>query len=188
MAYRLDRIRPGEHVMLVYPNLKVFRQVYSEIAKKRLREKCAVVLMPFYESADSVRNELAKRGLSEPGKFEKDGQLIIADASRVHIEHDSALSFVQRIGEHAEEYGFRNVLLMGSSAPFTNAHKIDELLRFESVDLPASLTKSFSCICCYHDNDYGFFFTTEQQIALQSAHSKQFIIAETSAINSASAV
>lgn len=144
-----------------------------------MREKNLVVMLPFYETHESVRKELTKRGVSDPQKYENEGQLIIEDASTVHFDsQEHPLAFFQRITNQAEEFGFREIFLLVSTAPFTYFRKVDELVNFESKVLQSDISSIVKRVCYYNKKDYNYFFTREQLIELRDAHNKQFIITE----------
>jgi hypothetical protein len=56
---------------LIYPNLSALRKVYSQYAKKRLEEANEILLIiPYYETTDSVRAVLRNVGVNV-SKYEK---------------------------------------------------------------------------------------------------------------------
>ncbi len=52
----------GAHYMIIYPNLDTLRDLYSNYIGKQIEDNNEVVLInPFYETADSVRQVLSKK-------------------------------------------------------------------------------------------------------------------------------
>jgi hypothetical protein len=52
----------GAHYMIIYPNLDTPRDLYSNNIGKQIEDNNEVVLInPFYQTADSVRQVLSKR-------------------------------------------------------------------------------------------------------------------------------
>jgi len=60
----LDQINQSEygaHYMIIYPNLDTLREIYSNYAHKQIKENNEIVLVnPFYETTDSVRQILSE--------------------------------------------------------------------------------------------------------------------------------
>ena len=53
----------GTHSVVVYPDLDILREIYSQFVKVELETNHNVLLLPYYESIESVRNYLLESGL-----------------------------------------------------------------------------------------------------------------------------
>ena len=60
------------HHIIIYPNIFTLRELYSNYTIKQIEENNEVVLIyPFYETIDSVRQIIYKSGLNV-SKYEKE--------------------------------------------------------------------------------------------------------------------
>jgi hypothetical protein len=89
----------GTHNMIIYPDLDILREIYSNYVHKQIKENNEIVLVnPFYETTDSVRQILSERydhGMDDISKFEKEESLIIADALEEYLG-DQPLIYVKK--------------------------------------------------------------------------------------------
>ncbi len=111
--YRLDdaldqinRAEYGAHYMIIYPNLDTLMEIYSNYVHKQIKENNEIVLVnPFYETADSVREVLSERydyGMDDISKLEKEESLLIADALEEYLG-DQPLIYVKKgLANYAE--------------------------------------------------------------------------------------
>jgi hypothetical protein len=79
----IDQAEYGAHYMMIYPDLDTLRELYSNYIGKQIKENNEIVLInPFYETTDSVRQVLSKK--NNPGidvsKYEKEKALTISDS------------------------------------------------------------------------------------------------------------
>jgi hypothetical protein len=120
----LMQISPGTHSILVYPSLKTMREIFTEyINLNCLQSKELFVILPYYQTIESVKNNL----LSDSGstknyeKMRHEGSLVIQDAYAI-LKHDikSKSNFtVQTNGEIPKIFDFLNRVL-------SHAHKISK--------------------------------------------------------------
>ena len=60
--HQINRAQYGAHYMLIYPDLTTLREFYSCYIHKQIEENNEIVIInPFYETADSVRQVLSKK-------------------------------------------------------------------------------------------------------------------------------
>src|SRR5919204_987056 len=72
----------GAHYIIIYPDLATLRDLYSNYIHKQIEENNEIVLInPFYETTDSVRQVLSQynHGMNV-SKYEKEKSLIIIDS------------------------------------------------------------------------------------------------------------
>lgn len=69
---QLSQIQFGEYNILVYEDVESFRQIYSNYAKNRLEENEIVLLLPYFESVDSVlpAGGMDRRGAAQQGRLD----------------------------------------------------------------------------------------------------------------------
>ena len=70
----------GVHYIIIYPDLSTLREMYSNYVQKQINENNEIILInPFYETTDSVRQILSKSGVNV-SKYEKEKGLVIIDS------------------------------------------------------------------------------------------------------------
>ena len=80
----LDKAVCGAHYMIIYQDLDTLRELYSNYVHKQIEENNEIVLVnPFYETTDSVREVLSEKyndGMNSISRYQKEKSLLIADA------------------------------------------------------------------------------------------------------------
>jgi hypothetical protein len=76
----------GEHNMLVYPNRRSFRQLYSKYCRSIILEKISnscenemILIISYYDTISNVINVLKRMGIDLDGEFRK-GPIVIMDS------------------------------------------------------------------------------------------------------------
>jgi hypothetical protein len=76
----------GEHNMLVYPNRRTFRQLYSKYCRNVLldnnsnsSEKEMILIISYYDTVSNIRNVLKRIGIDLDGDLRK-GPIVIVDS------------------------------------------------------------------------------------------------------------
>src|SRR5919205_3110830 len=80
----INQAEHGAHYIIIYPDLDTLRELYSNYVHKQIEENNEIVLInPFYETTDSVRQVLSEgydHGVNSISKYQKEESLLIADA------------------------------------------------------------------------------------------------------------
>ena len=101
----------GSHYIIVYPDLLTLRKIYNSYSKMQLENKKDIVLLlPFYETTESVRKILSGSfhdaiSSLDIGKNEKDGSLVIVDSKKAYFGSKTIVdikTFVGMLIEHAK--------------------------------------------------------------------------------------
>jgi len=59
--HQINQAEYGAHYIIIYPDLDILRELYSNYTYKQLKENNEIVLInPFYETTDSVRQVLSQ--------------------------------------------------------------------------------------------------------------------------------
>ena len=164
----------GIHTLVVYEDLIILREFYSQYVKKGVEERNEVIqLAPFYETEDSVR-----RGLSEghiPINIEKwekaEKSLIIVDSLKKYIGNvspDSDYNYNKNLVEYAKTKGKSGVSIIADKGTFPFKQRIDDLINFE-LSLPSKYDIELKRICVYHQKDFNR-LTEEQRQKLINHH------------------
>jgi hypothetical protein len=164
----------GIHTLVVYEDLVILREFYSQYVKKGFEERNEVIqLAPFYETEDSVRKVLSKGHVSlDIEKWEKaEKSLIIVDSSKKYIGNvspDSDYDYNKHLVEYAKAIGKSGVSIIADKGTFPFKHRIDDLVNFE-LSLPSKYDIELKRICVYHQKDFNS-LQEEQRQKLQSHH------------------
>lgn len=178
----LETAQAGEHGMLVYRHLNSFRKIYSKFARQRLTEaNDMVVLFPFYEHPNSVRQYLSKYGGIDVSRQEKNGALIIVDSMQAHFRNNvPVMSYLETLAGLARSSGRNGVSLIADMGPYFHVYhplgRLGELVKFEK-SLPPRFDTELRTFCCYHRLNYDM-LTNDQKQALREHHSRQLMLAE----------
>jgi hypothetical protein len=162
----------GIHTLVVYEDLTILREFYSQYVKKGIEERNEVIqLAPFYE--DSVRKILSEGHMSiDIEKWEKaEKSLIIVDSLKKYIGNvspDSDYNYNKTLVEYAKSKGKAGVSIIADKGTFPFKHRIDDLVNFE-LSLPSKYDIELKRICVYHQKDLNR-LSEEQKQKLLSHH------------------
>jgi hypothetical protein len=161
---------PGTHGLVVYPDLKTIREIYSHYTKMQLDNNEMVLILPYYETTDMVR--LALSGMDfycdkgnypfgysgiDVSKYEKEGSLMIKDSlegyfppeerSRFHNSNDllqgevGLMTFIDILLKHAERRRKAGITVLADMGSFH--HHYYEKGNQKLVEYERSLSKKF---------------------------------------------
>lgn len=150
----------GTHALVVYEDLEILREFYSQYVKTRIEEKNEFIqIAPFYETEDSVRKSLA--GGFAPinvNKWEmEEKSLMIIDSLKKYLGNESQQSEYDpdmNLVGYAKEKGKAGVSIIGDKGAFPFKHLIDDLVNFE-LSLPSKYDTDLKRICLYHQKDFN---------------------------------
>jgi hypothetical protein len=169
IAQQLEQIESGGHVVLVYPNLETLREIYSHYCRTALENNELVLLLTYYETADSVRQTLTEVGI-DVKRYEKERALmIIEDITKTYFgSGQDFLFFLNILNKQQEKRGKNGISViadMGIFYHFNNNDK-DALFRFER-SLPAKFDIRLKRFCYYHVHDFDRLEEKEKQDLLE---------------------
>jgi hypothetical protein len=169
IAQKLEQIESGGHVVLVYPNLETLREIYSHYCRTALENNELVLLLTYYETADSVRHTLTMVGI-DVKRYEKERALmIIEDITKTYFgSGQDFLFFLNILNKQQEKRGKNGISViadMGIFYHFNNNDK-DALFRFER-SLPAKFDIRLKRFCYYHVHDFDRLEEKEKQDLLE---------------------
>jgi len=178
IAQKLEQIESGGHVVLIYPNLETLREIYSHYCRTALENNELVLLLTYYETADSVRHTLTMVGI-DVKRYEKERALmIIEDITKTYFgSGQDFLFFLNILNKQQEKRGKNGISViadMGIFYHFNNNDK-DALFRFER-SLPAKFDIRLKRFCYYHVRDFDRLEEKEKQDLLEQ-HYLQVIAA-----------
>jgi hypothetical protein len=152
----LEDAKFGERHVVVYPDLDDFRKIYGQYTKKHVeQDNEVVVLLPFYETVDSVITFLHRQQGIDVAKHGKEGSLLIVDSYKAYsgFVEDREL-FYKRVVSHAAFSGKRGISIlmdMGASSFIKDIERI--AVNYQSM-IPPQRALQVKGFFSYHRKDY----------------------------------
>jgi hypothetical protein len=167
---RINQAEYGDHYMIIYPDLATLRKLYSKYIGKQIEENNEIVLInPFYETTDSVRQVLSGIDVS---KYEKERVLIIIDSLEEYFGRQEDMPFKKSLANQAKQIGRNGLSIVGDVGAYAHKSKHDELVEYE-LSLPTKYDDDIALkgFCLYHQSDFDK-FSDEQQKKLIEHHGR----------------
>jgi hypothetical protein len=176
MAKNNSLIEPGSHSLLVYNDLKVFREIYTQYSRALLPQNEIVVIGTQYETINDVKNTLQFAGL-DVERYLNEETLFILDAQQGYQRQDSkglwklGMSLLSRVKKERRR-GLTGFADLGS---FFSFEKIEELMDYELWLPQKNEEDRMKIVCCYHLANFKKLSETQKQ-TLFDHHSKSIVI------------
>ena len=180
----------GDHYMIVYPDLNTLREIYSRYIKFQLEENNEIVLIiPYYETTDSVRRILSENKEANDNdsgndlpyidvqKYENEGSLVIIDSAKAYFKSEIGLeSFIQKLAKQAESLGKNGVSVLTDSGSFSLFGGREKLVDYE-LSLPSKYPHGTKLkrFCINNEKDFKELIQ-EQKEKLIEHHGKNILI------------
>jgi hypothetical protein len=187
---QLRQAEYGDHYMIVYPDLDTLREIYLRYIKFQLEENNEIVLMiPYYETTDSVRRILSKNKEANDStndndlpyidvqKYENEGSLIIIDSAKAYFKSEIGLElFIQKLVKQAESLGKNGVSVLTDSGSFSLFGGREKLVDYE-LSLPSKYPHGTKLkrFCINNKKDFEEIIQ-EQKDKLIEHHGKNILI------------
>ena len=174
ISQQLRRSEPGAHFLIIYPELQTLREMYSHYTKSALFEgNEIVVILPFYETADTVRRILSENGANiDVRKHEKEQSLLVMDSLRGYFgSQDGLMPFVKQTVEYATNSSRGGVSVLGDVGSFFYYEKKDDLIDWE-MKLSSEYKGNLKGFCLYHKQDYDRRISENDRQTLLEHHGK----------------
>jgi hypothetical protein len=189
-----DEVGEGENGILVYPNLQTFRQIYTNYVKYQLAEEednnvkgneqskpRIILIATFYETIESVKDNLSAAGVQNIQSFIDNGSLIIVDAfSSYYPDVDGMKKLVASLSDRAKKEGKSGVTAivdMGFFFLFGGDGRATELINYEASLAPKTEGGDVKGFSCYHEGNYNT-LKASQKKELAQRQKKVFEITE----------
>jgi MEDS: MEthanogen/methylotroph, DcmR Sensory domain len=180
VLHHMNQAGYGAHYTLIYPDITILRELYSNYIHKQIEQNNEIVLVnPFYETTDSVRQILSEKydhGMDDVSKFEKEESLMIADALEEYLG-DQPLIYVKKCLENYAKVGKNGVSVLADLGAYPHKSKYKDLVDYE-LSLPTKYDVQMKGFCLYHQKDFNK-FSEEQQQKLIEHHGKALRIVGT---------
>jgi hypothetical protein len=156
ISKELRRSEIGSHFLVEYPDLPTLREMYSLYTKSALHDRNEIViLLPFYETTDSVRRILSEDSACiDVSKCEKEQALLVMDSLKGYFgSKDGLMPFVKRTANYAKSSGRTGVTVIGDMGSFFFYGKKDALIGWE-MELTGRFETDLKGFCLYHMQDF----------------------------------
>ena len=169
----------GAHYIIIYPSLHSLRELYSNYVMKKIEENNEIVIVnPFYETTDSVRQALSEKNnhrVDAISKYEKEESLMIADSLEEYLG-DQPLLYIKKGLANYSKMGKNGLSVLADLGAYSHKSRYKDLVDYES-SLPTKYHLSMKGFCVYHQKDFDQ-FSDEQQQKLIDSHGKALKIIE----------
>jgi hypothetical protein len=168
---QINQAEYGAHHIIIYSDLLTLRELYSNYIKKQIEENNEMILInPFYETTDSVRQILSKNGVNV-SKYEKEKMLVIIDSLKMYFSQQQPnILFVKSLAKYAKQMGKNCLSVLGDLGAYPHRSKYDNLVDYE-LSLPSMYDVDMKGFCLYHQKDFDK-FSDEQKQKLIKHHGK----------------
>ena len=150
------------HYLIVYPDLTTLREMYSKYIQKQINENNETILInPFYETTDSVRQILSKNGVNV-SKYEKEKGLVIIDSLQEYFGSQPDMLFKRNLVNYAKQTGKNGISIIGDIGAYPHKSKHNDLVDYE-LSLPTEFDVDMKGFCLYHQKDFNKFSDKQKQ-------------------------
>jgi hypothetical protein len=169
---QINQSEYGAHHLVIYPDIRVLRQLYTKYVKKQLEDENKIVLMlPHYETTDNLRKILF--ATEEAKKYED--SFIAMDSLKGHFGLSNHMVFVNELVKRAENSSKNGVLVIADAGPFFHLNKRDKLMEHE-LSMPSQFDINLKRLCVFHKQDFNRL--TEEQRQKLVKHHRQVLMLE----------
>jgi hypothetical protein len=142
------------HCILVYKDLRSFRETYTKCTIELLRRNEIVILWPFYEQVENTRFWLESAGVDVSG-YQRSMRLLIIDALDAYSnKEDDIVELISEFAAYARNRGKRRVVIIGDLEAFQLIERIDQLISYEAW-IGTRIMDNFKVFCYCHVGDVG---------------------------------
>jgi MEDS: MEthanogen/methylotroph, DcmR Sensory domain len=150
------------HYLIVYRDLTTLREMYSKYIQKEINENNETILInPFYETTDSVRQILSKNGVNV-SKYEKEKGLVIIDSLQEYFGSQPDMLIKRNLVNYAKQTGKNGISIIGDIGAYPHKSKHNDLVDYE-LSLPTEFDVDMKGFCLYHQKDFNKFSDKQKQ-------------------------
>jgi hypothetical protein len=193
ILHSLGQTQPGSHSIVVYPNLVTFRQIYSNYTNQELRNNRIVLILPHYETVQSVENFLLLANVNVE-KYQQQGVLSIIDGNEAFFNHPdidyntdydartnnekgNIVSLMRIMQAQAVKLGKDGITIILDLGCFFTQSLYDLMSYEKSIPLIFKNT-TLKQLCMYHQRDFDERFTNSEQASLLDQHARSIIMVD----------
>ena len=168
---KISKSEYGLHCLLIYPDLKTFREFYTQYIKLHVNNKNEIIVFnPFYETVGTVRQNLSM-GHIHVNEFEYKSNisLIIADSLNQYFGKVTMSEFKDRLVKFAIENSKDGVSILSDMGSYFFKMLYKELIHYE-LSLPTQFDAPLKGICVYNQLDFDNRLTEKQKQDMINHH------------------
>ena len=175
--HRMNQAKYGAHYIIIYQNLETLRELYSNYIRKQIEENNEIVLInPFYETTDSVRQVLSHYKYDRDiSNYEKEESLLIADSLKEYLG-DQPLVYIKKGLINYAKMGKKGLSVLADLGAYHYKSKYKDLVNYE-LSLPTKYNVPMKGFCLYHQKDFDN-LSDEQKQKLIEHHGEALKIME----------
>jgi hypothetical protein len=163
---QINQAEYGAHYLIVYPDLRILRELYTKYVKTQLEhENKIVLLLPHYETADNIRNIF----LDDSFPAAEDS-LIVMDSLKAHFGVGNHMEFVNDLVKRAQN----GVSVIADAGSFFHIHERGKLIEHE-LSMPPRFDVNLKRFCVFHKQDFNL-LTEEQKQKLLNHHGQVLMV------------
>jgi MEDS: MEthanogen/methylotroph, DcmR Sensory domain len=171
--HHINQAEYGAHYMIIYPELDTLRELYSNYVGKQIEDNNEIVIInPFYETTDSVRQVLSQSNNHDTdiSKYEKEQSLLIADSLEEYLG-DQPLIYVKKGLANYTKMGKKGLSVLADLGAYPHKSRYKDLIDYE-LSLPTAYDDvALKGFCLYHQKDFDK-LSDEQKEKLIEHHGK----------------
>ena len=201
-------VEDGENTILVYPNTQTFRQIYTKYVKDHVvsarkqeveeeennnnnnssrdnneQSKSRIILIaPFYETVDSVKNHLSALGVENVQGLIDSGSLVVADSFHSFFPDSNGMKkLIDSLSERARKEGRPGVTAIvdvGFFFLFGGDSKAADLISYEASLAPKTQDGNVKGVSCYHWGNYETLTERDKELLTQGQIKKLLEVRE----------
>lgn len=194
----LTRTIAGSHIIFVYPDLEILRQVYTNYIKNQLDSNQIVLMVPYYETVNNVKAVLSRFRDKREGKIDVDthieeGSLLILDSNEVFFNHKtkgrqfdndtnltnnggSLTSLMRMIQSHRRKIAKEGITILVDLGSFFSNANVGYLLKYEKSIPQFFKENTLKQVCLYHQRDFDSKFDNSTKAQLLDEHGKTVLM------------
>lgn len=198
----LNRLQESKtsHTILIYPNLRTLRKVYSKYLNIKIQKNRIVVILPYYETVESVKKNIRMVTNSKQNDFAESNDGVKSENSRLVFDsydimnnpsikpmnvsssifsgHDMPIiNFLCRTLAHADSLNKESVEFWIDMGPFFNSKlNIKYLLQYEKISSRIFKDTILRQYCLFHKKDFEIRLKDKQQNNILDCHLKKIFM------------
>jgi hypothetical protein len=173
---QINQSEYGAHHLIVYPDLRVLRELYTKYVKTQLeQENKTVLILPHYETVENLKKVLLG-GFPAAGEDmmkKYNDSLIVMDSIKGHFGAGDHTAYVNKLVDSAEN----GVLIIADAGPFFHLNKKDKLIEHE-LSMPSQFGINLKRFCVFHKQDFNT-LAEEQKQKLIKYHGQVLMVEDT---------
>jgi hypothetical protein len=185
----LEKTQAGSHLIMVYPELGMLRKIYSNYIKQELEKDEIVLMLPYYEPINKVKDTLSNVGIDVDYHLHQ-GSLLIIDAYEAFFGHKfeneklgevienekgnivSLMRILQKQVKKLQKDGITVIVDLGCF--FTT--DLDYLLKYEKSIPQMFVNDGLKQLCIYHQRDFDSRLADTDKAYLLDQHGRSVLM------------